>query len=126
MDGITGIELEGLAANADCLPAFADEMHLDPAPVTVIEGMVRKGFDIEITRQFAIDTSQEIQIEGSGHTVGIVVGSIQNVHVFLQVDPDQQAATRAGYIGKTGQKLSLIHISEPTRLNSTSRMPSSA
>ena len=32
----------------------------------------------------------------------------------------------AGYDEKTGKRLSLIHISEPTRPHSVSRMPSSA
>ena len=96
MYGVTGIEFKAMSVNPDRLLAFTDQVHLDPTPDIVIEGMVHEGLSVKITRQFVIDTLQQIQIERGGDAAGIVVGRVQNFCILLQIHADQQITTLTG------------------------------
>ena len=86
------------------LLAFTDEVHLDPPPGAIVEGMVSKGLNIKITCQFVIYSLQEIQIERGSDAAGIIVGRIQDVFILLQVHTNQQRATLSGYFCKACQE----------------------
>ena len=45
--------------------------------------------EIEIGAQFAVDPREQIQVEGRGDPLGIVVGRLQHRLVLFQVDTDQ-------------------------------------
>src|SRR5579883_1808653 len=71
------------------------QMHLDPASLAVIAGLVRKGALIEIAAEFPVDTAQKVQIKRSRHTRRIVIGLDHGFSRLHQVESDQHRVTRA-------------------------------
>jgi len=59
------------------LVAGAQQVHLDAAAVRVIDRPVLEALDREIGPQLPVDPPQQVEIEGSGHSAGIVVGGFQ-------------------------------------------------
>src|ERR1700691_2992141 len=73
-----GTNMHGLAAQGL-------EMHLDAASLMIDSGHMLKLREIEIGIQFAIDASQQIQVEGCGYSQFVVVGRQQLNAGFLQI-----------------------------------------
>ena len=70
-------------------------MHFDAALGDVIRRVMVEAPRIEIAVKLAVDSNQQIAIEISGHTLGVVVGFQQNLVVFFEVHPNQQIAAGA-------------------------------
>ena len=78
--GPDGFALEKLHAklgggNPHGLTAQGAHMHLHAAGFGIDSGHVFELREIEIGIQFAIDASQQIQVEGSGHSIRVVISS---------------------------------------------------
>jgi hypothetical protein len=58
-------------------------MHLDPAFLLIVEGMMLKMRDREIGSQFPICASKDVPIELGSHSIGIVVSAVQHIRIFL-------------------------------------------
>src|SRR5690606_28913561 len=82
------------AADRDALALAAHEMHLDAAAVLVEDGAVLEAVEIEIAAKLAVDAAQEVEVEGGGDAVGVVIGGAQHVAVLHEIDADDHA--RAG------------------------------
>ena len=80
--GIAGIEFKGMPVDPDRLFAFTDQVHLDPPPDAVVEGIMSEGLRVKIARQITIYSLQYIQIECGGDAAGIIVGRIQSVLIL--------------------------------------------
>ena len=93
-------EINGLAVDAHFLPLEAGKMHLDPAVVAVIAGMVLERGEVEIGVKLAIDPRQQVQVEFGGDAFRIIVGGTQHRDVFNEIDADNEnsvvAQRRAG------------------------------
>src|SRR5262249_52957326 len=66
-------EIKGPAVDAHLLPLEAGKMHLDPAVLAVIAGMVLERGEVEIGVKLAIDPRQQVQVEFGGDAFRIVV-----------------------------------------------------
>ena len=71
-----------------------DEMHLDAPGHRVVEGVVAEPVQVEVAAELAVDARQQVQIERRSHALGVVIGGVQDVRVFLQIDADQHGAAR--------------------------------
>jgi hypothetical protein len=58
--------------------------------------------------RLAVQTGEQIQIECGGHTLNIVVGTTQDVWIFLQVIADQHGAIVAGKIAHSRKHCSRL------------------
>ena len=88
MDGLAGIEAEGLSEHVHALRRARDQMHLDPAAADVVARFVREGVEVEVGAELAVDPDQKVAVEGRRHAVGIVIGRKQRREVLLAVDAD--------------------------------------
>ena len=90
VDGFAGAEVDGLVADAHFLPPHAGEVHLNAVTFAVVEGVVLEGGQIEICPQLAVDAGEQIEIEFRGNTLGVVVGAVENVGRFFEIDADHK------------------------------------
>src|SRR5262249_30582537 len=65
-------------------------MHFDAAVGLIIDRIMSKAPDIDIATELAIDTLQEIEVEGCSDSAAVVIGRDQNRRVLLQVDADEK------------------------------------
>ena len=79
VDGLTGAEIETFAGHFHLLPLEAGEVHFDAVALTVVEGVMLEGFEVEGAAQFAIDAGQQIEIEFGGDAGLVVVGGVENI-----------------------------------------------
>lgn len=89
MDRLAVPEIEAMPIDSYPLVLAADQVHLNTPNFLVIKGMMGKRRRIEIGTQLTIDARQEIEIEGGGDAVGIVIGGIEYLRVFFQIDTNQ-------------------------------------
>src|SRR5471030_365437 len=96
-DGFVLAETHALAADIHELRGEAFEVHLDPALVLVVKGLVAKAPQLEISAQLAVDACEQIEVERGGHARRVVVGGVKHLLVFFQVDADEQGAAGADH-----------------------------
>src|SRR6266404_4308651 len=80
------------AADVDRLLTLADEMHLDPTFLFVVNGAVFPTRQIEVRAQLAIGPDEQVEIELGGDAGAVVIRRLQHRAAFLEVDADNQAA----------------------------------
>src|SRR5215471_398271 len=80
-------------------------MHFDTALVRVPQRQVTEVAQLKITAQFAVDTSQQIQVERRGDSGGIVVRENLRIDIFYQVRTHQQRIARLQSHAHLAQKL---------------------
>ena len=101
----------------------AGEVHLDPMPFAVVEGVMLEGGKIEIGAQFAIDAGEQIEIEFRGDAFGIVIGAVENIGRPFQIDADNQHRAGAEYAAGTAQERRTPHAARNCRWSSRERNP---
>ena len=91
-DGLTCDKIDNAIGLGDRHPlvSFGAQVHFYTAFVLVEADRVLELRQVKISVQFAIDASQQIQIEGCGDAQRIVVGIEQLGNRLLQVGPQQQ------------------------------------
>src|SRR5574340_1755471 len=105
MDAFAGLELEAAAVDADALRRGGDQMHLDPAQLRVVEGVMAEGREVEIGIQLAVDPRQQVEVELRGNALAVVVGRVQLRRRFLEVDADQQPSFGTDDSGDAPQQI---------------------
>src|SRR5207247_3783916 len=65
------------------------QVELHPALRLVVEGEVLEPGDVDIAVELAIDPLQEVEVEGGVEPRPVVVGTLEDRAVLLEVDPDQ-------------------------------------
>src|SRR5215467_14292343 len=93
MDGLASGKVNSLRRFGDghvLRPATA-QVHLDTSVFLVIQGEMGKGWYVKIGAQLAVYTVQEVQIEGGGHSLSIIVGRQEQRQGFFQVNAKQEA-----------------------------------
>src|SRR5438093_10639104 len=105
MDRFAGVEGEAVRADVHRLPGERYQVHLDAARSGVVEGIVREAPQVEVSAELAIDAPEQVQVEGRGDALRVVVGGMQNVGVLLQVHPHQHPAGLAARHGEEGLRL---------------------
>ena len=94
MDRFAALEEKAVVADVDGVGRGGDEVHLDAAGERVVERVVREAPQVEVTAELAIDAREQIQIEGRGHALCIVIGGVQHIGIFLEIDADDHGAAR--------------------------------
>src|SRR3546814_2287460 len=84
-------------------------MHLDALLARLVEGVMVEPGRVDVAVELAADAVQDIEVEGGGDALGIVVGGMQDGRVLHQVDANQQAAGRSEE--HTSELQSLMRIS---------------
>ena len=105
MDRFAGVEGEAVRADVHRLPGERYQVHLDAARSGVVEGIVREAPQVEVSAQLAIDAPEQVQVEGRGDALRVVVGGMQDVGVLLQVHAHQHPAGLAARHGEEGLRL---------------------
>src|SRR5712692_198044 len=82
--------------NANRLVFQTDQMHLDATLTRIIEGIVPKLAQLEVGVQFLVHAHQQLLIELCCHPLGIIIGTMQDVEVLLQIHSDEQTTTLTG------------------------------
>src|ERR1700686_1754267 len=80
-------------------------MHFDAAGLSIDLGGVLKLAQIKIAIEFAIDTSEQVEIESCGHSNFIVVGFQQLLGGLFQVRSKQQRISGLKNVANFRQKL---------------------
>ena len=93
MNRLSRLEIEAAADDDDGLRFEADQMHFDAALGRVPSHVMGKAVQPEITLELAIDAREQIQVEGSGHLLPIVVGGKQGSNVLGEVDSHHRSAS---------------------------------
>ncbi len=88
---------------------LAFEVHLDTALARVVDRLVPEGVEIERAAEFTVDARQQVEIERGGDTRGVVVGEHQLARVLLEVDADDQTASRRKHAPEYPQQSSRLH-----------------
>ena len=58
--------------------AQADEMHLDPLLLAIVEGAVPEFGEVEIAVELAVHPLQQVEVERGGDAGGVVVGGVED------------------------------------------------
>ena len=89
----------------DFLDRPADQVHLDPAEVRAIAGLMLEPVEVEPAAQFAVDSFQEVEVEPGGHPLGVVVGGFEEARVLVEVGAEEQAVRRVHVPGQHREQL---------------------
>src|SRR5713226_8093029 len=89
-DALAQFEGNFTLPNANRLVFQTHQMHLDPALTRVIEGIVPKLAQLEVGVQFLVHAHQQLLIELGGHPLRIIISTMQDVEILLQIHADQQ------------------------------------
>ena len=115
MDALAFAEGKSVAGDVNCLLGEAYQVHLDAARSLVPHRVMGEAGEIEIRAKFAIGAHQQIEIEGSGNALCIVIGGNENPLALLQIDAEEKAAARAKQargIAKEGARLRMCQIAD--------------
>ena len=70
-------------------------MHFDPRLPLVVDRFVLEGLEVEGSVEFAIDAGEDVQIEGGGDALGVVIGGKQHVERFVEIRADEESGVVA-------------------------------
>ena len=90
MDGLAGAHREGVAGYGQNLVDATDQMHLHPAVGGIPDRPVIEGRRIDPRSEFAIDPGQEVEVEGRGDALGVVIGGDQDRLSLDQIRADDE------------------------------------
>ena len=65
-------------------------MHVDAAVRFLIADLMCEVREKKVSAQFPIDPSEEIAVEGGGHSGGVIIGEPHVTDRFLQIGPQEQ------------------------------------
>ena len=105
MDAFTGAEHKCASADGHRLFAQAFQVHFNAPGSNVVKRDMAELVEIKIRGQFAVDPPQQIQVELGGDTLRVVVGGVQPVRIFFQVNTDQHRALCTSQAARPGEKL---------------------
>src|SRR5215831_20269576 len=92
MDGLASGKINGLRRFGDghvLRPATA-QVHLDASVFLIIQDEMGKGRYVKIGAEFTVHAVQEVQIEGSGHSLSIIVRRQEQRKGFFQINAKQE------------------------------------
>ena len=75
VDGVALVEVDAVPGDVDRLGDEALEMHLNAALGGVPADAVGEGGEAEVGVEFAVEAGEDVEVEGSGDTGGVIVGS---------------------------------------------------
>jgi len=92
MNEFAGCEfhLEVELLNSHSLGDEAFDVNLDSSHCFVVEGTMFEGSQIEVAAQLAVDSHEEIAIEGRGHAQRVVIGEQELAFGFHQIRAEEQ------------------------------------
>src|SRR5260221_5263448 len=79
--------------NANRLVFQTHQVHLDPTLAWIIEGIVAKLVQLEIGVQFLVNAYKQVLIELSCPSLRIIIRTMQDVEVLLQIYSNEQTTT---------------------------------
>src|SRR5947209_862250 len=98
------VDCEAERTDVDRLRARAFEVHLDSAPLRVVERDVAEGAQGEVRMKLSVDAREEIEVEGGGDAERVVVRGFENRGVFLEVCAEQKRVARAQHAAQTPEE----------------------
>ena len=106
-DGFSGDEIEGRTSrrNGDGLIDAGFEMHFDAAGELVENGDMLELRNCEIGADFAIEASEQIEIESSGDADGVVVRGDERGDGLNKIRTEEQRIARAESFTNAGKKI---------------------
>src|SRR5690242_13704802 len=104
MDQLVLGEMEALPGDPSCLIGEAAGVDFDSAFGIAVECQVLEPVDIEVAVELAVDAFEEVEVERGSHPGSVVVRSLEDVDVLLQIDADQHLAPRPEDAGVVGEK----------------------
>src|SRR4051794_22847160 len=91
VNGLVRFEVDVASANSNALGPLANEAKVDSLEALVVEREMLELVEIEVPTELAVDSHQQVQVELGGDACRIVVGPLDHVRIFHEVDSDEQA-----------------------------------
>jgi len=106
-DGFSSDQIEGSTGRGDGnrLVDTGLEMHFDAAGGFIENGDVLELGNVEIGANFAIETSEDIEIEGSGDADGVIVGSDERGDGLHKIRAEEERIAGAKSFANAGKKI---------------------
>ena len=88
VDGFAGGEVQGesgaggVGGDVDALGGEGFEVHLDAGLGGIPDGNVAEGFCVEVCAEVAVETREDVEVEGGGGAGGVVIGGVEGSGVF--------------------------------------------
>ena len=95
MYALTGREIDVMPTDVNCLVMRTDQMHLNAPQCLIIKGVMLKSVGIKAGSHQIIHTLQDVAIKSRCHPLSIVLGRLQPIRSFVQVNADEHAAIRS-------------------------------
>ena len=76
---------------------MTDQPHFDAAVGFIINGLVGKVCQVEVTIKIRVQPSQHIEIEFCGHALTVIVCRVNQGRILAQINADQQRAVGARF-----------------------------
>lgn len=111
-DVVALLEGEGLVGDGDDLIAAADKTHFDATFSFVVEGAMFEAIDIDLGAAFAVDAGEEVEVEGGGDALGIVVGGFEDIGGFVEINADEERGVFAAPDAEVTQEIGGLWASE--------------
>ena len=87
------MKTKSLSLDVDALIDIADEVHLNSRMGPIEKRAVRESVDNEVGAEGSIDMREQVAVERGGDSPLVVVGVLESLGVFDEVDPNQELAT---------------------------------
>ena len=104
---------DGNSADVHGLVSLAHEAHLDAGVVSIVDGVVLEGVELEVRVELAIEPGEEVQIECGSNAAAVVIGGVQHGCVLADVDAEQECAA-AHALSQRGEQLRRANAREVT------------
>ena len=76
MDALAGAEADGATGDGDDLVGEALDVDLDASRLRVVERCMLESVEVEIGIELAIDALQQVEVEGRGDALLVVIGGV--------------------------------------------------
>jgi len=92
MNGLASGKINGLRRFGDShvLRPETAQVHLDTSVRLIIQGEMDKGRDVKIGPEFAVHPVQQVEIEGGGYSLSIIIRRQEQGKGFFQVNAKQE------------------------------------
>jgi hypothetical protein len=98
-------EGEALARDREGHVPRRNEVHFDPRQYVVPACLVAEGVDRDVAIEFAVDSLEEVEVEGGGDTGGIVVGCNEALDRLHFVHADQELCVAAEKVAEAPEQV---------------------
>ena len=95
VDGLAGGDRDDAVGQADALILQGAQLDADAALVGQVMGLVPEGGEVEAGAELTVGALEQVQAEGGGDALAVVIGGLEDVAGLAQVDADDEQGALA-------------------------------